>query len=52
MPSQIDDEKGQVDVQDGVYRADIDTSSIDEKKLLRKLDWTMLPLSILRDESG
>ncbi|KAL5513328.1 hypothetical protein ACEPAH_3727 [Sanghuangporus vaninii] len=26
-----------------VYRPDVDTSGIDEKKLLRKLDWTLIP---------
>lgn len=31
-------------VQDpNVYRPDIDTSSVDEKKLIRKLDWALVP---------
>lgn len=26
-----------------VYAADVDTHDIDEKKLLRKLDWALIP---------
>lgn len=33
---------------DGVYRADVDTSEVDEKKLLRKIDMRLIPwLSLL-----
>ena len=45
----ISDEKGRTEVvieekEKGVtYGTDIDTSGIDEKKLIRKLDWALIP---------
>ena len=33
----------QVETTTALYRPEVDTSGIDEKKLLRKLDWTLIP---------
>ena len=41
-------EKGRVDVRENIYREDIDTSSVDERKLIRKIDMRLIPwLSLL-----
>lgn len=30
-----------------IYHADVDTNEIDEAKLLRKLDWALIPWSVV-----
>ncbi|KAI0318574.1 MFS general substrate transporter [Amylostereum chailletii] len=48
-PSKVDDEKGHVEeVEPDVYRAELDTSGVDERKLMRKIDLRLIPwLSLL-----
>lgn len=47
--SNISDEKGRTEVvieekeKGAAYGTEIDTSHIDEKKLIRKLDWALIP---------
>ena len=31
------------EIKDNVYRPEVDTSSVDEKKLMRRIDWHVVP---------